>query len=64
MTDSEKTGPTISVKVPDALKALYDNLTPEQKKHCKQEIIEVIERNIHSSRFRKGMYSASGLGDD
>lgn len=52
----DKCTETISIKVTPSLKALYDNLTQEQKKHTKTQIIEVIEQNIHSSRFRKGMY--------
>ena len=60
MTSLDKCSETISIKVTPSLKALYDDLSQEQKKHTKMQLIEVIERNIHESRFRKGMY----LGED
>ena len=57
MTITDKCTETISIKVTPSLKALYDDLPPEFKKKTKQQMIEVIERTIHESRFRKGMYS-------
>ena len=55
---ADKCTENIGFKVPPALKALYDDLSPEIKKQAKRKIIEVIERAIYDSRYRFGMYSA------
>ena len=60
---SDKCTETISIKVSPALKALYDDLLPEAKKHLKHQIIEDIERAIHDSRFKRGMYSGEAKED-
>jgi hypothetical protein len=54
---ADKCTENIGLKVPPALKALYDDLSPEIKKQAKRKIIEVIERAIYDSRYRFGMYS-------
>ncbi len=62
MTNGHKCTENISIKVSPAFHALYENLTPEQKKKAKQAMIDAIERTIYDSRYRPGMFS--GLHQD